>query len=505
MDLISGLSLGFGVAFSFDNLLFCIIGITVGTFVGVLPGIGPLAAISLALPLTFQLDPTTALIMLAGIFYGAQYGGSTASILLNLPGTASSAITCLDGYPMTQQGRAGIALFLTTMASFVGSTVSILLVAGFAPAVAEFALNFTGAEYFSIMLLGLVAASTLSVGSPLKGLAMVLFGLVIAMIGIDISSGQRRFDFGYIQLIDGISLVAVAMGLFGVSEIFASLSGKSERTRPVQKISLRSMIPTRDDWRRFTLPTLRGSGLGSVIGVLPGAGPTIAAFLAYAVEKRISREPGRFGHGAVEGISSPEAANNASVQSAFIPTLSLGIPGDAVMAVLLGALLIHGIIPGPQLISSQPEMFWGLVASFWIGNFLLLILNIPLIGIWVRMVSIPYRFLYPTILFFVCLGAYGVSNNVFDVYVTLAFGMLGYVLTRYGFPLPPLLLGFVLGPLIEENFRRAMVISRGDFMVFVERPISAIILAITVLLLLLSIRPAIAALVQRVRRAPQPR
>ncbi|MCC5808837.1 MAG: tripartite tricarboxylate transporter permease [Ectothiorhodospiraceae bacterium] len=486
MDFLGNLSLGFSAAFSAEALLFCFIGVTVGTLVGVLPGVGALAAISMLLPLTYYMDPMIGLIMLAGIFYGAQYGSSTAAILLNIPGTATAAITCLDGNPMAKQGRAGVALFLTTISSFVGGCLAILLLMFFTPPLAALAMKFTSVEYFAAMLLGLIAASTLSVGSPVKGLAMVVFGLALGVVGTDINTGQMRFTFGTYELADGFALVAIAMGLFGISEILTTLVRREPLAVQTSSITFRSLLPNRDDIRRSALPTLRGSGVGSITGALPGAGPSMATFLAYAVEKRLSKDPSRFGKGAVEGVAAPEAANNASVQAAFIPTLSLGVPGDAVMAILLGALMIHGIIPGPGLVNDQPTLFWGLIASFWIGNILLLILNIPLIGLWVKLLSIPYRVLYPAMLFLICVGVYSVRSNPFDVYTALAFGVIGYFMNVMRFPTAPVLLGFILGPLLEEHFKRSLLVSRGDFMVFLERPISAVLLGVAALLLLSS-------------------
>jgi len=493
METIHNLGLGFEAALSAENLLFCLLGVSLGTFVGVLPGIGALATISMCLPLTFYLDPVPRMIMLAGIFYGAQYGSSTASILLNLPGSAPAAITCLDGYPMAQQGRAGVALFLTTIASFVGGSFSIMLMIGFAPVLADFAISFSSADYFSIMVLALVAASTLSNGSFLKGIAMVAAGLVLGLVGTDISSGVPRYTFGIIDISDGISLVAVAMGLFGVAEILNNLMQDDHAVVDARSITFKSLVPTRKDMREFWPAAGRGSVIGAIVGMLPGTGPTIATFMSYSAEKRLSRNPGKFGKGAIEGISSPEAANNSSVQAAFIPTLTLGIPGDAIMAVILGGMLIHGIAPGPQLIANDPVLFWGVIASFWIGNVFLLILNIPLIGIWVRLLSVPYHLLYPGMLFFICIGVYSVNNSTFDVMLTLIFGLIGFGMMRFGFPAAPLLLGFVLGPLIEENFRRALVLSRGNLEVFVSRPVSATFLGLTVLVLLASV-PQVRAL-----------
>ncbi|MEZ5933695.1 MAG: tripartite tricarboxylate transporter permease [Alphaproteobacteria bacterium] len=488
-ETLSNLGLGFQTALSFENLFFCLFGVTLGTFVGVLPGIGALATISMCLPLTFYLDPVAAIIMLAGIFYGAQYGSSTASILLNLPGSAPAAITCLDGYPMAQQGRAGVALFLTTIASFLGGSFSILLMIAFAPMLADVAISFSSAEYFSIMVLALVAASTLSSGSLLKGVAMVAVGILLGLVGTDISSGTARYTFGFISMSDGISLVALAMGLFGISEILVNLSRGDHVVVDPRAITLRSLLPTREDMRRFWPSAGRGSVIGAIVGILPGTGPTIATFMSYATEKRLAEDPSIFGKGAIEGVSSPEAANNSSVQAAFIPTLTLGIPGDAIMAVMLGGMLIHGITPGPQLILDRPELFWGVVASFWIGNVILLILNIPLIGVWVRLLTIPYHLLYPAMLFFICIGVYSVNNSAFDVLMALAFGLVGFAMTKFDFSPAPLLLGFVLGPLLEEHFRRTLLLSRGDLSVFLTRPVSLAFLVLTLLVLLLSMGP----------------
>lgn len=483
MDIASGLMLGLQTALQPEVLLFCFIGVFLGTLIGVLPGIGALAAISLLLPITFQLEPTAAIVMLAGVYYGAQYGGSTAAILLNLPGTPSSAVTCLDGYPMAKQGRAGVALFMVTIASFVGSMLGIMALVAFAPGIAEIGLLFGAAEYFSIMLLGLIAAATLAAGSPIKGLAMVLFGLLLGTVGTDVNSGVPRFDFGIPELMDAISLVALAMALFGIAELISSVNLKRDGEVKV-KITLRSMLPTREDVRQSVRPMLRGSGIGGFMGALPGTGPSIASFMSYAIEKKVAKDPSRFGKGAIEGIAAPEASNNAAAQTAFVPTLSLGIPGDAVMALMLGALIIHGIQPGPMLMTEQPELFWGLIVSFAIGNIMLVILNLPLVGIWVSILRIPYHVLYPAILVFICLGVYSVNNNVFDVYMTAVLGVLGYVLLKLRFEPAPLLLGFVLGPMMEENLRRAMLLSRGDPSTFIERPISAVVLGLCAALLL---------------------
>lgn len=480
-DLPSNLMLGLATALSFENLLYCTLGVTLGTFVGVIPGIGALAAMSMLFPITFYLDPTSAIIMLAGIWYGSSYGGSIASILLNLPGTPSSAVACLDGYPMARQGRAGVALFMTTMGSFFGASVGIILMMLFAQPLVGLALSFGPSEYFSLMLLGLIAASVISDGSALKAIAMILMGVLLGIVGLDIQTAETRFTFGMINLMDGISLVALAMGLFGIAEVTSSL--RQGTGGVLQRITLRSMMPTGDDVRRSWMPMVRGSTLGSFFGIMPGVGPTVASFIAYAVEKRVAKEPQRFGKGAVEGVIAPETANNATDQASFIPTLVLGIPGSATMALILGVLIIHGITPGPSMITERPDMFWGVVVSFWIGNLLLLVLNIPMIGIWVRLLSIPYHCLYPAIIVFICIGVYSVSSNVFDVYLVIVFGLFGYGARTLGFPVAPMLLGFVLGPLMEQQFRRTMLVSRGNFEVFMTRPISATFILLAALLL----------------------
>jgi putative tricarboxylic transport membrane protein len=483
MDLLSGLAIGIESAFKLTTLLYCFFGVFLGTLIGVLPGIGALATISLLLPVTYHLEPTAAIVMLAGVYYGAQYGGSTASILLNLPGTPSSAVACLDGYPMAKAGRAGVALFMTTIASFVGAMIGLVLLTLFTPAIAELGLKFGPYEYFAMMLLGLIAASTLASGSPAKGMAMVVVGLLLGLIGTDVQTGQPRYDFGIPELTDGLNLVALAMGVFGVAEVIGSIN-RVRRGGEANKITMRSMLPTRKEWKDSAVPMLRGSAVGSFFGALPGTGAGIASFMSYAVEKRVSRTPERFGKGAIEGLTAPEAANNAAVQTAFVPTLSLGIPGDAVMALMIGALIIHGIQPGPMMIAEQPAMFWGLIVSFVIGNIMLMVLNIPLIGVWVSILRIPYRVLYPAILVFISLGVYSVNNNTFDVTVVAIIGIFGYALSVLRFEAAPMLLGFILGPLMEEHLRRALLLARGDAWVFLQRPISAWILAACVALLL---------------------
>lgn len=483
-DLLGNIALGLSVALSPAALVFCLAGVTLGMVVGILPGIGTLAAIAMLLPLTYKIEPGAAVIMLAGIYYGAAYGGSITSILLNLPGTANTAVTALDGYPMTQQGRAGVALILTTIASFVGSILGLLVLALGAPLLATVALSFGSPEYFSLLVLGLLCAAIMSSGKPFRAIAMVVVGLLIGTVGIDPSSGFNRLTFGMPQLFDGFNLVAVVLGLFGLPEVIRN-AGRIGGTRlRARDITWTSMLPSRDDWRRFAAPALRGTGIGGFFGALPGTGGTVATFVSYAVEKRVSRQPERFGKGAVEGVVAPEAANNAAIQTAFIPTLTLGIPGDVVMALILATLIIHGVQPGPAMLGQHPEIFWGLAASFLIGNLILLLLNLPLIGLWVRIVTIPYRFLFPVVIVLVCIGVYSISNSVFDIWLVLLFGTVGYFMSLLRCEPAPLLLGLVLGPLMEEHLRRALLIGRGDPMVFLNRPISAGFLALAAVLLL---------------------
>lgn len=484
MDLLESLQLGLATALTLENLFYCLLGVSVGMIVGVLPGIGHLAAVSLLMPLTFHVPATAALVMLAGIYYGAQYGGSIASILLNLPGTASSAVICLDGYPMAQKGRAGSALMITTIASFFGSCFAILVLILMAPPLAQLALSFHSADYFSMMVLGLVAAGSISQGRPLLGLASVVLGLLIGLVGIDVNSGVMRMTFGVPELFDGISIIVIAMALFGVSEVISSIGKTGDSARSIN-VSFRSLLPTRKEWSQSGWPILRGSGVGTAIGILPGTGGgSMASFMAYAVEKRVSSKPESFGKGAVPGIAAPEGANNAAAQSSFIPTLTLGIPGDAIMALMLGALMIHGIAPGPRVVTDNPELFWGLIVSFLIGNLILLILNIPLIKVWVKILQIPYRLLFPVIILLICAGVYSLDRSAVDVLMVAGFSAVGYLLIKLGFEAAPLLLGFILGPMLEENLRRSMLLSRGDFMVFLERPVSATFLILSALLLL---------------------
>lgn len=483
MDFFGNLALGLHTALSLTNLFYCFLGVFLGTLLGVIPGIGVLAAISMLFPLTFHMEATTALIMLAGIWYGTSYGGSTASILLNVPGTPSNAVVCLDGYPMAQQGRGAVALFMTTVASFIGGSIGIIILTLFAPVIAQYALSMGSAEYFSLMLLGLIAATGIAEGSAIKGFIMVMLGIFLGSIGTDLYTGTQRFAFGIPELGDGISLVALAMGVFGVAELIISVTqAKANRFSP-SDLTLKAMKPTREDMKRSWKPMLRGSSIGSFFGALPGTGPSLASFIAYAVEKRSAKEPKRFGKGAIEGIMAPESANNAADQTSFIPTLALGIPGSPTMALMLGALIIHGITPGPGLMTEQPSLFWGLIMSFWIGNVLLVILNVPLIGLWVRLLAVPYHLLFPSVLMFICLGTYSVNNSAFDVLLVMVFGALGFVMRKLAFPAAPLILGFVLGPMMEDHFRRAMLLSSGDFSTFIDRPISAAILSIAAAIL----------------------
>lgn len=479
-----GLLFGIGFVTQPEVLVYCFLGVMLGTFVGVLPGIGAMAAISLLLPITYYVTPEAALIMLAGVYYGAQYGGAVASILLRLPGTPQSAVTTLDGYPMAQSGRAGVALFTAMVSSFTGSVIGMVVLVMLAGWLSRAATAFGAADYAAMMILGLVAASTIGTARPAKGFAMVALGLLLGCVGTDVNSGAQRFTFGRTELLDGINLVALAMGMFGVAEVIANVRNP-ERQSVMEKIGMKRLMPRRDDLRRMALPTLRGGALGSFFGALPGTGSTLSSFLSYSMERRLARQPDRFGKGAVEGVAGPEAANNSAAITAFAPTLTLGIPGDPIMALMLGALVIHGIQPGPMMLEARPEMFWGLVASFGIGNLLLLVLNLPLIGIWVAMLRIPFNYLYPAILVFLCLGVYSVRGLTFDIVAVAGIGLAGYLLALAKFSPALLLLGFVLGPLIETNLRRAFLISRGDPMVFLERPIAAGFVIATVALLLL--------------------
>lgn len=490
MEILAGFGNGLLVALQPENLLYCFVGVFLGTFIGVLPGIGSMAAIAMILPLTFYLEPTSALVMIAGVYYGAEYGGSIASILMNIPGTPSSSITCIDGYPMARQGRAGVALFASAIASFGGGIIGMIVMAVLAPGLAELALNFGPTEYFAVILLGLVAASAVSNGNPVKGIAMVVAGLMLGTIGVDITTGAERFTMGIPEMRDGVHLVIVAMGLFGVGELIVSIRANATGAHQ-NEIDYKQFYPTKAEWKAMFAPILRGSGIGSFFGALPGTGQTVASAVAYAVEKKLSPNKARFGKGAVEGVAVPEAANNSATQTAFIPTLTLGVPGSASMALVIGALMMYGIVPGPRLLVDHADLFWGLVASFLIGNLLLLILNIPLIGLWVRLLKIPYRYMYPTIIVLICVGVYSLNNNVFDIWLTLAFGWAGYLMRLYRLEPAPFLIGFVLGPMMEEQLRRAMLLSRGDATVFLTRPISGTLIAITALILTYAVYSAI--------------
>lgn len=476
MDLVNNLALGFATATDPLSLLLCLAGVFLGTAVGVLPGIGPLAAIAMLLPVTFHLPPEVALMMLAGVYYGNEYGGSIASILLNIPGSPSASITCLDGYPMAQAGRAGVALFMTAIASFTGGVIGIVIMAALSPALARFALLFGPAEYFAIMLLGLIAAAVVSGTGTVRGAIMVFLGVLLGTVGLDITSGETRFTGGLLEMRDGIDIGIVAMGLFGVSEVIASIRDP-EGAVLGGRFRLADMLPTRSEARRSVGPVARGSILGAVLGTLPGTGQTVSSFMAYAFEKKISRHADAFGKGAIEGVVAPESANNAAAQTSFIPSLTLGIPGSPTMALMLGAMMIHGITPGPRIIEEHPALFWGLVVSFLIGNLFLLILNVPMIGLWVRLLKVPAQYLYPATIGIICIGAYSIDLSLFDVWTVLVFGLIGYALRLWRFEPAPLLIGFVLGPMMEEYFRRTMLLSRGDVTVFLERPGSALILA----------------------------
>jgi TctA family transporter len=477
---------GFATALQPINLLYCFAGVILGNVVGVLPGIGAIAAISILLPLTFSLEPTTAVIMLAGVYYGAEYGGSIASILLNLPGTASNAITTLDGYPLARRGEAGLALLTAQISSFSGGTLGIVAMVVFSPLIVSFSLSFGPAEYFATLLLGLVAGASAIGAGPLKGIAMVAVGMLFGTVGLDLNSGFARFDLGIPNLLDGLSIVAVAMGLFGIPEVIANISASQSTEKPIA-VNARAMYSAFRRLGTIVPSVLRGASVGGILGPLPGAGPTISSFLAYSLERSTTRNPEEFGTGRVNGVAAPEAANNAAAQTAFIPTMTLGIPGTPTMAIILGALMIHGISPGPQLVVDHPDLFWGLVASFWIGNVFLLMLNIPLIGFWARLVAVPRRFFFPVIVALVCIGVFGVSNSTFDIWMVLLMGVLGYVLRCFGFPPAPLLIGFVLGPMVEEYLRRALMISAGDYSYLFSSTTSIIIHCLTAGLLLWSI------------------
>jgi putative tricarboxylic transport membrane protein len=487
---------GFSVALAPHNLMWSFFGVLIGNLIGVLPGMGALSAIAMLLPLTYTMHAVPALLMLAGIFYGSQYGGAIGAILLNLPSHPPHAVTCIDGYPLTKQGKGGTALGITMIASFFAASVGILVMIVASPLLVQIAFDFGPTEIFSIMLLGLIAGSTMARGSPLKGIAMTTFGLLLGIVGTDVNSGVERFTLGFVELSDKVELVALAMGLFGVADFLRNVN-RVHYVGTQAKVRLRDMRPTAAELKQSFLPMVRGTLVGTLFGAIPGTGPTITTFIAYALERKVSKDPQRFGHGAIEGVAAPEASTHSKTQVDFIPTMSLGIPGDAVMALLLGALLIQGFQPGPQLVTEHADLFWGLIASFWIGNVLLLILNVPMIGLWVKVLQVPYRYMFPSALFFIAVGVYSTNNSLFEVAEVLVFGVIGAVLLALEFPVATILLGYVLGPMVEENFRRALLLSRGDMLVFFQRPISAGFMCACVLLLALQLFFALRAVRRR--------
>ena len=489
MDLFDNLALGFSTALSVQNLLFCLFGVLIGTLVGVLPGISPLNTTAMLLPFTFGLAPTSAMIMLAGIFYGAQYGGSTTAILVNVPGETSAVVTCLDGYQMARQGRAGPALAIAAIASFFAGCVATVVISLLSAPLAALALKFTAPEYFSLLVMGLIAAVVLAHGSPFKAIAMVLVGILTGLVGIDVNSGVPRLTFGIPDIADGMDFVPVVVGLFGIGEVAANLEVPQDRSILAGKI--KNLLPSWADFKAAFPAILRGTSVGTILGILPGGGAALPPFAAYALEKKVSRHPERFGTGVIQGVASPEAANNAGAQTSFIPLLTMGIPTNPLMALMIGALMIQGIQPGPSMIREQPALYWGVVASMWIGNLMLVVINLPLVGMWVSLLRIPYRLLFPAIILFCCIGAYASSNSVFSVWLMLGWGALGYFFNKVGVQPAPMVLGFVLGPMLEENFRRTMLLSGGDPLVFIQRPISAFLLAVAAALLVVLIFPAI--------------
>ena len=496
MDLLGNLAIGFGVALQPTNLLYCFIGVFIGTLIGVLPGIGPVAAMSLLLPVTFTATPESGIIMLAGIYYGSMYGGSTTAILVNIPGEAASVVTTLDGHQMAKQGRAGPALGMAAIGSFIAGTLAVVGLMLVAPTLARFAVRFGPAEYFSLMVLGLSVLTYLSHGSLVKAMVMACFGLILGLVGLDSISAVARLTFDRLELVDGVGLVPIVMGLFGIAEILINLEQKLRRETVSARIT--GLLPTRQDWSASAAPLARGSILGFLLGILPGGGAVIASFVSYAVEKRVSKTPERFGRGAIEGVAGPEAANNAAAGSGFIPLLTLGIPPNVVMALLLGAFIVHNVQPGPLLMVQNPALFWGIVASMYIGNLMLLVLNLPLIGLWVQVLRIPYGVLFPLILLCCIIGVYSVSNSVFDIYVMVVFGVLGYLMRKLGYEAAPLVLAFVLGPLMENNLRKSLILSDGSFWIFVQSPISLVCLGLAVLLLVSAIVPMLRARRERI-------
>jgi TctA family transporter len=505
MEVLDNLLLGAQVAFSWTNVLYCLIGVLLGTLIGVLPGIGPVPTIAMLLPITFNLDPVAALIMLSGIYYGSQYGGSTTAILVNLPGEAASVVTVLDGHQMARQGRAGPALAIAAIGSFFAGCVATLVIATAAPPLAEVALKFGPAEYFSLMVLGLVAATVLAHGSLAKAIAMVVLGLLLGLIGTDVNSGVLRFTFDVPELADGIGFVIVAMGMFGITEIASNLEQRGKREVFLAKVT--HLFPSKEDLKRSWGAIVRGTVLGSFLGILPGGGALLSSFAAYTVEKKVSKHPEQFGKGAIEGVAGPESANNAGAQTSFIPMLTLGIPGNAVMALMIGALMIQGIAPGPQVMTDKPQLFWGLIASMWLGNALLVVLNLPLIGIWIKLLQVPYRYLFPSILIFMSVGVFSLSNNPWDCLIMAVFGVFGYICVKLECEPAPMILGFILGPLMEENLRRAMLLSRGDPTVFfnpVDKPISFGFLVASAVLLAVIALPNIRRKREEAFQEPQP-
>lgn len=490
LGLISNLMLGFDTALSLQNILYCTIGVTIGTLIGVLPGMGPVATVAMLLPATYALPPTSALIMLAGIYYGASYGGSTTAILVNIPGEASAVVTCLDGHMMAKRGRAGSALGIAAIGSFFAGCVATLLIAAFAPPLTELAFQFGPAEYFSLMVLGLVSATVLATGSLLKAICMVLLGLLLGLIGTDVNSGAFRFTFGLDELQDGIDFVPLSMGLFGFAEIMRNLEGNMSRSLVPNKV--KNILPSWQEIKVSVGPIVRGTALGSILGVLPGGGALLSSFASYTAEKKLAGDKADppFGYGNIRGVAGPESANNAGAQTSFVPMLTLGIPSNAVMALMIGAMMIHDIVPGPQVMQSDPGLFWGLIISMWIGNLILVVLNLPMIGVWVQLLRVPYRWLFPAILVFCCIGVYSINNNVWDVWIAIFFGFAGYIFGKLGCETAPLVLGFILGPMMEENLRRAMLLSRGDPSVFVSSPISCGLLIAAALMVFLVAAPA---------------
>ncbi|WP_326534149.1 tripartite tricarboxylate transporter permease [Pseudorhodoferax sp.] len=494
MELLEHLSLGFGAAFTLQNLLYAFIGCLLGTLIGVLPGVGPVATIAMLLPATYALPPVAALIMLAGIYYGSQYGGSTTAILVNLPGESSSVVTVIDGHQMAKNGRGGAALAAAGLGSFFAGSVATLVLAAFAPPLTEIAFKFGPAEYFSLMVLGLIGAVVLASGSLLKAICMIVLGLLFGLVGTDVNSGVARYSFDIPELTDGISFIAIAMGIFGYGEIIANLA-KPEEERQVYTAKLSGIWPTAQDFRNMTPAILRGTVLGSSMGILPGGGSLLSAFASYTLEKKLKLRAGEvpFGQGNIRGVAGPESANNAGAQTSFIPLLTLGIPGNAVMALMVGAMTIHNIQPGPQVMTSNPELFWGLIASMWIGNAMLIILNLPLIGVWIKLLTIPYKWLFPAIVLFCAVGVYSENNNSFEIWMVAIFGIVGYAFHKLGCEPAPLLLGLILGPMMDENLRRALLLSRGDWSVLVTRPLSATLLALAALLLIVVLLPSVKA------------